>query len=345
MVPRALNSAPERLVSPDGTVPFGTYAGPVPDINAGDFDYGKLAPLPFPLGIGGRAKRFKRWQFFGVIDDDFVLGVAIAHVQYLATGFAYLFDRRTQTLTECNIKRPFAKGTVFSPTAARGISEIAKGGHSIRSDNTDNGGERRVWVDFGAKLSADVTLIEPGTGVSALCPQDAHGFHYTYKSAGQLARGTVSVGGKECRLSDNALGLFDWTASTPPRATTWNWACAVGRGPHGQPVGINCSRGLVGGAYSQNTIWLDGAPCVLSGVQFDYDSEDILGKPWRVRTDDGLLDLGFRPGKERYENINVGLIASSLHQPFGTFTGTLIHFGTKFEVELYGFCEEHYAKW
>ncbi len=345
MCPNTLKPAPEKLVLPDKSVPFGTFAGPVSEINAQEFDYGKLKALPFPIGIGGKQKRFKRWQFYGVIDENFVLGAAIAHIQYLATGFAYLFDRKKQSLIEFNIKKPLAKGTSFSASADSGISEIRKGTTYIRTDNTDNNGERHLKLDFGPEFSADITLNEPGTGVSALCPQDTHGFHYTYKSAGQLAKGIIKVNGQEYRLSDSALALYDWTASTPPRATTWNWACAVGRDSDGRPVGINCSRGLVDGQYSQNTIWLDGDPCVLSSVGFEYDSQDVLGKPWKIRTEDGLLDLTFQPGTERYEKINLGLVASSLHQPFGTFKGTLVHHGKSFEIELFGFCEEHYAKW
>ncbi len=340
-----LKPAPEKLVSSNGLAPFGTYAGPLPVINAQDFDYSKLKALPFPLGIGGKSTRFKRWQFYGVIDENLVLGAAIAHVQYLATGFAYVYDRNSREIVECNIKKPLAKGTIFSQSANDGISEIVKGKTSIRSDNSDAYDDRHLWVDFGPTLSADVVFSEPGTGVSALCPQDTNGFHYTYKSAGQLAKGVVNVNDKEYRLSENALALFDWTASTAPRATTWNWACAVGHDAQGRPIGINCSKGLVGGPYSQNTIWLDGEPCVLSGVSFDYNSEKILTEPWRVHTDDGNLDLAFEPGTERYEKINIGLVASSLHQPFGTFKGTLVHHGNAFEAELFGFCEEHYAKW
>ena len=157
--------------------------------------------------------------------------------------------------------------------------------------------------------------------------------------------GKVWVNGKEVVLTENALALYDWTASTPARKTTWNWSCGVGRDSANQPIGLNFSRGLVDGEYSQNCIWLAGKPHMLGAVTFDYDSDDILGKPWRLTADEGALDLTFQPQQERFENINLGLVASALHQPFGPFKGSFDTGDERLDIELFGFCEQHYAKW
>ena len=340
-----LKQAPKKLIVNREASPYGTYRGAIEDANWETFDYSGLKALPWPLGIGGKSKRLKRWQFVGAIDENVVIGAAAVHVQYLGTGFAYVYDRKSNTITEKNIKSPLARNTSFSRSPVTGISEIIKGAHSIRAENTVREGRRNLHVDFGSGLSFSIDYDEPGFGVSTICPQDGAGFHHTYKSAGLPATGEYTLNGNTTPLTSNALALLDWTISTPPRATTWNWACAVGRDASGLPIGINCSRGLVGGVYSQNTIWLDGRPTVLSGVSFDYDSGNIPGHPWHVHTSDGNLDLTFHPLSERFENINLGLVASRLHQPFGTYKGVLKAEGKIMEVELFGFCEEHYAKW
>ena len=340
-----LTRAPKTLIDSNGAVACGTFGGAIGDVNREAFDYSGLKKLPWPLGIGGKSRRLKRWQFVGAIDENVVIGAAIVHAQYLGTGFAYVYDRTTNTITEKNIKAPLARNTGFSPSPGTGVSEIRKGSHSILATNTVAENVRSLHVDFGSELSCSIRYREPGSGVSTVCPQDTAGFHYTYKSAGLPAEGEYTIQGKTSQLTGDALALLDWTVSTPPRITTWNWACAVGRDKAGRPIGINCSRGLTGGGYSQNTIWLDGRPSVLSEAVFDYDSGDITGKPWRVHTGDGNLDVTFQPLAERFEDINLGLVASRLHQPFGTFKGVLRVDGGMLEVELFGFCEEHYAKW
>ena len=256
-----------------------------------------------------------------------------------------VFDRRTGEITERNLKLPLAMKTRFSASPVGGTTEIRKGENLVRMDNTVRDGFRTLEVRCGPSLGATLRYREPGSGVTTICPQDRTGFHHTYKSAGLPVSGKVTFGEKEHTLSDKALALLDWTASTPPRATTWNWAAGVGIDEQGRPIGINLSKGLVGGGYSQNTFWLDGEPFVFDAARYEYDTNDILGTPWRVSTEDGGLDLVFRPEKERFERINLGLVASSFHQPFGIFEGTVRAGKTEKQVKLFGFCEEHHAKW
>jgi len=345
MSPTTLDPAPAELVAPDGTVAFGNGAGAIADINWEAFDYRVLARAPWTWTRGGARKLFKRWQFVGAVDADLVIGAAVAHVQYLGTGFAYVFDRRSGRLAQHNLKAPLARRTAFSRSPVDGTSEIAGGGGRIVLDNTVRDGHRSVQVDFGEALQVRLRLAEPGTGVSTTCPQGNEGFHYTYKSAGLTVEGEVVVDGETTRLGDEALALFDWTASTPPRQTTWNWACGAGRDAQGKPVGLNFSRGLVGGPFSQNAIWLDGEPHIVGPANFAYDPQDIAGHPWRLTTADGLVDLAFTPVAERHEDIDLFLVASGLHQPFGEFEGTFLRDGGPVPIRAYGFCEQHYAKW
>lgn len=341
----SLPEAPEKLIGYDGLATFGSYGGAIGEINAEEFDFTRLERPPWTWLRSAAGKLFKRWQFVGAIDENIIFGAAVAHVQYLGTGFTYLYDRKTRELTECNIKKPFAIGTSFSRSPNSGVTQIKKGSRLILADNLLQNSSRRLEVDFGKAIRGRIIYQEPGTGVSTLCPQAVNGFHYTYKSAGLPASGSVWVGEKEYILTENAMALLDWTASTPPRATTWNWSAGVGHDDQGRSCGINFSRGLVGGSYSQNTVWLDGRPHMLGPVTFDYNSEDILGVPWRLSTEDGALDLHFTPARERYENINLGLVASSLHQPFGAFEGEFKHDGKCVGLKAFGFCEQHYAKW
>ena len=340
-----MQAAPARLIGTEGLCPFGNYAGAIADVNADDFDFTVLERGALTL-FGPTARRFfKRWQFVGAVDERFVIGVAVAHVQYLANGFVYVYDRTTGHITQVGLKLPLALGCRFSRSAAVGATEMRKGDALIRMDNTLRGVTRHVEVDFGDELRVTLRYDDPGVGVSTLCPQDGTGFHYCYKTAGLPLSGHVTLGGVRHELGEEALGLLDWTASTPPRKTTWNWACGAGQASGGGRVGLNFSRGLVGGPYTQNAVWIDGEPIMLPPVNFIYDPQDITGIPWRITAQDGSLDLIFRPEQERFEDIELGLVASRLHQPFGSFRGFVKKDGRKIALAAYGFCEEHYAKW
>ena len=340
-----LAPAPEMLIGPEGKPRFGNFAGPIRTLNLDDFDYRSLRRPPWTWNRDLARQLLKRWQFVGVVDEHFVFGAAVVHVNYLGTGFTYLYDRRNKTIVHEEIKTPLAARTRFSPTAVNGVSEIRQGAKSIFMDNTVRDGRREAAVDFGDKLSAKVAYRENGTGVTSVIRQSLYGFNHTYKAAGLPALGSLKVNGQEYQFSDQALALIDWTVGTPPRETIWNWAAAMGRDKKGRILGLNFGSGLNEYGFTENTVWLDGKPFMFAGISFEYDSFDIM-TPWRLfSTFDDAVDLNFHPEHERFEQIYAGIASSRLHQPFGSFNGRLALASEKLNVELYGFCEEHYAKW
>ncbi len=335
-----------RLLIPKGEEPaVGNFAGVPGELGLENIDYKKLGRPPWTWSRGTASRLLKRWQFVGAIDEDLVVGAAVAHVQYLATAFAYVYDRRTGEIVERSVKAPLAAGARFSQGPAEGETRLALSGASVRMGNTPDDGVRTLDVRMGGDLELHLRYREDGTGMSTSSPHDTGGLHYTYKFAGLPVEGEVIVRGRKMTLGADALGLLDWTASTPPRATTWNWCCAVGEDALGRRVGVNFSRGLVGGPFSQNAVWLAGEPHLLPAVAFGYDPEQIVTAPWHLTTSNRSVDLIFHPAAERFEDINLGLVASRLHQPFGTFEGTVDAGQKRLEVSLFGFCEEHYAKW
>ena len=337
--------APEVLIPRGGEPVFGNFAGVPSALGLEDIDYRGLDRRPWTWTRRVGKRLLKRWQFVGAVDENLVVGAAVAHVQYLATAFAYVYDRCTGEIVERSVKAPLAVGAAFSRSPSAGETRLVLSGASVRMGNTLDGGVRTLDVRMGRDLDIKLRYTEEGTGVSTACPHDTGGLHYTYKFPGLPVEGEVVVRGHRMTLGADALALLDWTASTPPRVTRWNWACAVGRDSVGRRVAINFSRGLVRGPFSQNAVWLDGIPHLLPAVGFGYNPEQIVTAPWHLTTHNRSADLVFHPETERFEDINLGVVASSFHQPFGRFEGTVDAGGRRLDVSLFGFCEEHYAKW
>jgi hypothetical protein len=184
------------------------------------------------------------------------------------------------------------------------------------------------------------------TPLCAVTRNGLHGYNYCHKAAGFPISGFVEVRGERFEFrGDDAHGALDWTAGCLARNTFWNWASAGGRFKDGRRLGINFVSGVNDRGFTENVYWVDGKPIKVDVVDFDYDSDSILVTPWRIRSNDGRVDLRFRADSERAEDINLGLVISRFHQPFGRFEGRLEIDGRMQDVALYGMVEEHQARW
>ena len=94
-------------------------------------------------------------------------------------------------------------------------------------------------------------------------------------------------------------------------------------------------------------LWLDEQPIALGTVQFEFDPHQPLG-PWRVSTDDGMLDLVFTPEGARHANKNLGVAMSRYVQPVGVFDGWVRAapgVSARRVHRLLGVTEDHASRW
>jgi hypothetical protein len=139
------------------------------------------------------------------------------------------------------------------------------------------------------------------------------------------------------------LAGLDYTHGLLARETAWRWAFACGRQAFRQGtslIAFNFSEGFLAGA-GENVVWLEGEPRPAGKVTFTFDGDAPLS-PWRVRSEDGAVDLVFQPEGLRAQTIDLKLIASRYAQPFGTFSGRL--HGVEIDG-LPGVTEDHAARW
>jgi len=345
MMPFEFKPAPPALIDDRGRPVLGVYAGPIHNVNLEQFPFRRLQRFPWTLADGTAKMLAKKWQFVGVVDEALVMGAAVVDVKYIGTSFAYVYDRQTKELTEINLKSPFASAVKFSPSAAGGKTTFIGGGKRVEFSNDMNDGWRSVVIEHGDKLSADFRYKEIGSGITSVSRTGLYGFNHCYKMVAMPAEGEITYAGKKHTLSKNALALLDWSTGVPQRETFWNWACGSGKDSKGRMTGLNFACGMNETSYTENTFWLDGQPEKIDTVNIDYNQDNVF-EPWHLTSMDNKVDLMFYPDSERYENQNYLLIVSRLHQPFGRFEGSLNGAKGKVTIDsVYGFCEEHFAKW
>jgi hypothetical protein len=90
---------------------------------------------------------------------------------------------------------------------------------------------------------------------------------------------------------------------------------------------------------------VNGQLSTWKGARFTLDESQIL-RPWQIQTTDGGCRLEFIPQGERAGKINLGILKSDYHQPYGIFRGTVTDAnGVQHQIEdFFGLTELHRAR-
>ncbi len=329
----ALPKPPLALVQ-NGLAQHGQYAGLIDRL-----DWSGLQTAQ-PKSALWRRLHHKRWQYIGIGSDDLFVGVAIVNVGWCQTAFAYVFDRRRRRLLAdwSADGLPGLNGGVSDEPVVGATSWFESFGSSLSIHHEADA--LHVRVDAGGiQLQAALSLKDAPDFLLAVGPIEQGVSHATQKSPGLMVSGQLVVAGQKHTL-DGAIGCLDSSNGLLARDTAWRWACA-----HGPGVGFNLQDGYFGN--NENVLWLDGQLIVLGRAHFEFDAAQPL-KPWRVYTDDGLLDLSFNPEGARQEDRNLLIAASHYVQPVGTFHGWVKAHAmaqAKLVTGLLGVTEDHHSRW
>lgn len=319
-----------KLIDENGRPVFGLHEGPIKDLNAGDF-----------RKRGGKGG-LKKWIFLGVTAPDAVFGLAIVHLGYLSNMFAYVFDRNDKKIvSEADSIKPFAAGTAFEGSALEGSAIFGK-----NAKITITPYMLKLEAKIKSGFSAELEYARIKNSLNLVTRNGLSGFNYTCKEAGLSVQGKIKAGGKTYEI-DPALpsGGFDYTFGVLKRSTFWNWASGGGTDANGRKLGFNFAQGVNETGFTENAFWVDGKMVKVDSVDFIYDAKRMQNE-WKMRSFDGKVNISFKPEGERAKNLNIGLIKSYYHQPFGVFSGTLSDGKEKYVLkDVYGFTEEHDAVW
>lgn len=333
-----LPPAPANVVEA-GQPATGRYAGRVARI-----DWRDLAAARQRSALWRRLHH-KRWQYVGIGSPELFIGVAIVDVGWCCSAFAYLFDRRTRSMQVdwSQDGLPGLSGGV-ADAPVNGATARFKGPRAHLSLQHGAGDVFALHVNVpGLRIEAHLSLRGAAPLLLAVGPIAGGAAHATQKSSALATSGWAEAGGQRFDLS-NATSCLDSSNGLLAHRTAWRWACA-----HSPAIGFNLQQGYFGNF--ENALWLDGPNgqqlIGLGAAQFDFDPHQPL-QPWRVRTDDDLLDLRFTPEGARQDDRDYGLVASHYVQPVGTFDGWVrVAVGdAKRPVQgLLGVTEDHQSRW
>lgn len=324
--------APQAVCDARGEIVSGTYLGAPADTSLERRSRSRL----------GRLKREKRWCWWGVMDHEVAMGSAIIELGYVSQGFVWLFDRTTgQFLYDEEFTRNPGAASVSSAPLATEVASFACGKKERwRVARGARGSDVRSALEGRADaLSWDIALEAPEEGAPSITgiftgKERAH-VNTTVKQVGLSARGTIAIGSRSFALTQDALGLMDYTHGLLQRETYWRWAIGAGVGEGGERIGFNVVSHFNDGL--ENVVWLDGKPHVLGEVEIAWDEEGAL---WRVTGAGTQLELVVEGTRRADKDLVVA--ASRYRQPIGQWRGEVAGVSI---ARAWGVAEEHMARW
>jgi hypothetical protein len=327
-----LAEAPGSVVV-DGTPAHGRYAGGIDRLDWRGLDArNRRNPLWMRL-------HHKRWHYLGIGNERLFIGVAIVDIGWTGTAFAYLFDRRQRRLL-ADWSQDGLPGLQVRVGDAplRGANAKFRGWRS-RLDLQARDGALQLQVEIpGLHLQAELAMPQ-SPPLLAIGPIAGGIAHATLKTSALGVQGWAEAGGERFPL-DGATAALDASNGLLARDTAWRWASA-----HSPQLGFNLQQGYFGA--QENALWLDGELIPLAAAEFAFDPKTPLA-PWRLRTEDGLLDLSFTPEGLRAEDRNLGIAASHYVQPIGRFDGWVrasAQAPAREVAKLLGVTEDHRSRW
>jgi len=333
---RMLAQPMSDVIDPATHLPLlGSFEGPLPPV---DFS-GLRRSLPF------RIAHEKAWYYAAIASPEVFIGVAILKFGYVASTFAFLFERSPSGGPSGHFL--VDRSQLAPPFAARYAGDDGIGlrflGMTSRFERAPGAMAFDLEVDMpDFQVNARMSGALQPSPISAVAALGDGLVHATEKRALLPVNGEAVVAGKRFSL-DGAFGGFDRSHGYLPRHTMWRWAFAMGYTDAGEPVAFNLVDGFVGEA--ECVVWLGGKVYAVGEGRFDFDPGRAL-RPWRITTGCGSVDLTFEPGDIHAEHQDLGLVKTRFLQPVGAYSGKLTVGGRTVTLSrVLGVAEDQDATW
>lgn len=295
----------------------------------------------------------KKWVYAGFAGPELFGALAIFQAGYLASSWVYVFSRSEKKfLAQKSILAAPRLEVKVGERPAFGLDARFSRGKRAASVTREVGSMLYVVKVAWDGLAIDVALDTRwhGQALTAVCPIEGGVANATQKTGPLPARGKIVVDGRTLLLdgATEGWGSLDYTNGLLARDTDWRWASMAGRVKEGPAIGLNLVTGFnqPRTGTGENAVWVERDLIPVGRARIDCDQERPEA-PWHVSTEDGVVDLEFRPEGKRAEDVDIKLVKSSYVQPLGTYHGTIKSpEGKPIAIDgLPGVAEIHSARW
>ncbi|MFE5335941.1 DUF2804 domain-containing protein [Isoptericola sp. NPDC056573] len=309
-------------------------------------------PLHDTSGIGRGLRglgRNKRWEYWAVVTADHVVALTTSALDYAALHQVWVLDRATGEEVDAVAIAPLNRSATLPGRLGAGPVRSRTRAVAIAVDEGVGGTRLRARTP---RVDLDVTVSRPAGRelLGVVVPWSDRRFQYTVKDVGRPATGRLRLDGVEHPVATGAWAVLDHGRGRWPYRAAWQWGVGFGRGVDADGAGHEVALQLGGtwtraGATTENGVLVDGRLHKLHDeLDWTFDRRAYTA-PWRVRGE--RLDLAFVPAHDRVSRTQLGVVASSTHQCFGTWSGWVTtDAGVRLDVDgLDGWAEDVAQRW
>lgn len=257
--------------------------------------------------------RCKRWEYWGIVTDDHMIGIVLTSLDYAGLQGVYVLDRKTGEEVVTDAVTPFGRGVDLPDRSGVGTASGRSGAVAIELRNEPGATVIRVST---ARVQVDLQAALPDghESLGVVVGWSSRRFQYTVKDLGRPVSGTLVVDGVTHPL-DGGFAVLDHGRGKWPYSVAWNWAAGCGPGRAIQLGG----KWTDGTGSTENALFVAGRMHKIGDdLVWDYDRGDWR-RPWRISGP--RVEVEFTPFHVRESRTALGVLASETHQCFGHFTG------------------------
>ncbi|MGW8565580.1 DUF2804 domain-containing protein [Isoptericola sp. NPDC055881] len=293
--------------------------------------------------------RNKRWEYRAVVTPDHVVALTTSALDYAALHQVWVLDRSAGEEVDAVAIAPLNRSASLPGRLGAGPVRSRTRAVAIAVDERADGTRLRARTD---RVELDVTVARPAGRelLGVVVPWSDRRFQYTVKDVGRPADGMLRVDGVEHPVESGAWAVLDHGRGRWPYRAAWQWGVGFGRGVDARGASREVALQLGGtwtrtGPTTENGIFVDGRlHKIHEELDWAFDPRAYT-EPWRVRGE--RLDLVFVPAHDRVSRTQLGLVASSTHQCFGTWSGWVaVDDGSRVHLDgLDGWAEDVAQRW
>jgi len=310
------------------------------------------SPLHDTSGIGHGLRglgRNKRWEYWAVVTPGHVIALTTSALDYAALHQVWVLDRGTGEEVDAVAISPSNRSATLPGRLGSGPVRSRTRAVAIAVDEAPGGTRLRART---SRVDLDVTVARPVDRelVGVVVPWSDRRFQYTVKDVGRPATGTLRVDGVERSVPEGSWAVLDHGRGRWPYRAAWQWGVGFGDGLDSDGARHEVAVQLGGtwtrrGPTTESGLFVDGRLHKLHDeLDWTFDRAAYT-EPWRVRG--ARLDLTFLPAHDRVSSTQLGLVASSTHQCFGSWSGWVTtDDGARLELDgLDGWAEDVAQRW
>ncbi|NMP37452.1 MAG: DUF2804 family protein [Clostridiales bacterium] len=336
---RHLVPAPEKLVT-GGKATFGTFSGPLPEINLLD----SVKPCGKRMPAFMNKSRLTVWEAFEVSFKEGTIISAVYNMNAIGFGIFVFFDKRSGKVRRWFQLEP-GKKCIVAENLLDSKTEIKNPDFDFTITNCFKDGYATA-KGFGTdkksgKFEIDMKITSVSSPSVVNIPFDENKSLYSQKELFS-AEGYITVNGEKFVADADSAAIIDDHKGFYPFIAHYDWLTTMGKINHGgkqEYFGFNLThnQSINQDDYNENLIWLGDRQFLLPPVEFEKN-----GPKWHISDAHGKVDVYFEIIDTYVMRVPVGGICIDYKLPFGKLSGYLCGYdGEKYQLDgMYGVGED-----